>query len=208
MIQYVKQEYTDLNGTGKRPLCYKVVPTGRISREELVRKVAGHDSKYNAGDVGAVISQIETIIAELLLDGYTIDLGEIGSIKLALGVKEGKEQESVGDTQNRHNAQSVKVKDIHIKASKKLLNKVADKAKFEYAGTNCHYRQQYTKPQRLSLLKQLLHEKPFVHANDYAQVAEISLSQATRELREFALDPSSGIARQGKRASLVYMLKQ
>lgn len=206
MIYFTKQEYTDINGTGKRPICYKHKPVGVISRKELIKRVASHDSKYNEGDVGAVLSQIEAEITELLLDGYALNVEGLARVKLGLGVKDGKEKESVEDDENRHNSQSVELKSINVNVHKSFLSKIAAKAKFSYAGTNLHFEQQYSREQRLGMLMDFLREKHCVHVPEYAELVGISRTQASTELREFASDPQSGIVSNGKRTTLVYTL--
>lgn len=206
MICFTKQEYTDINNTGKRPICYKHKPTGVINRKELIKRVAGHDSKYNEGDVGAVLSQVESVIAELLLDGYALDIDGLARVKLGLGVKKGKETESVEDDENRHNSQSVELKSINVNVRKSFLAKIAAKAKFSYAGTNLHFEQQYSLEQRFEMLMDFLREKHCVRVREYAELVGVSRTQASVELREFASDPQSGIVSNGKKATLVYTL--
>ena len=58
-----------------------------LSTDELIDHIMLHGSSYRKGDYKAIISTLAEAMAELMAEGYRIDLGEIGSFYPTLDCK-------------------------------------------------------------------------------------------------------------------------
>lgn len=206
-MKYIKQEIPDLNKKGTPQHYYKVELAGRISHQQLLSKMASHGSKFNAGEMESVFEEFTSTLVELLCDGYAVEVKGVGTFRPIIGLKDDKEKDSLEAGGSKRNAQSLEVKDINIKASKRLVEQLRSRAHLELSGTKRLHEKLYTREQRLQMFLDFLAENKFAHICDYANLTKISMTQATKELREFAADPASGITRQGKKASLIYLAK-
>lgn len=59
---------------------YGVLQTnGILDIDEMGKHMSQHGSKYNRGDIGAVLVQLTDCMKEMLASGYKIKLGDIGT---------------------------------------------------------------------------------------------------------------------------------
>ena len=58
-----------------------------LSTDELIDHIISHGSSFRKGDYKAIISTLAEAMAELMAEGYRIDLGEIGSFYPTLDCK-------------------------------------------------------------------------------------------------------------------------
>ncbi|MDD6591881.1 MAG: DNA-binding domain-containing protein [Prevotella sp.] len=58
-----------------------------LSTDELIDHIMLHGSSYRKGDYKAIISTLAEAMAEMMAEGYRIDLGEIGSFYPTLDCK-------------------------------------------------------------------------------------------------------------------------
>lgn len=100
MIEYVKTLRKNLQDTDAPEKTYAVAQSrGTLSLEEVADHISSHNSKYDEGDVYAVIVQALKCMRELLLDGYVIAMGKLGSFQVVLkstGVCESVVDEETG----------------------------------------------------------------------------------------------------------------
>ena len=66
----------------------------------------------------------------------------------------------------------------------------------------------YTLEERIEIAKKYLKENLTMHAGDYARITGLSKSTATRELRQLAMNPASGITSRGVRSQKDYILRK
>lgn len=65
---------------GQKRYSANIQKTGTISLAEFAEHMSSHGSKYNKGDLMAVIIQLAGCVREFLLQGYAVDLGDLGSL--------------------------------------------------------------------------------------------------------------------------------
>lgn len=64
---------------------YAVAQCARVlSLEDLAEHMSSHDSKYNKGDILAVLTQLASCIREQLLLGNKVVMGDLGAFSLTL----------------------------------------------------------------------------------------------------------------------------
>ena len=80
--------------------------TAKMDISDFAEHISSHDSKYNKGDMLAVVTQVVDCIRELVLEGYRITLGDLGTFYAALT----SEGTSTADEFTADNITSVKCK--------------------------------------------------------------------------------------------------
>lgn len=58
-----------------------------LSLEELARHICDHGCSYHVGDFLAIVSILAESAAEMLKEGYQVDLAELGRLYVTLGCK-------------------------------------------------------------------------------------------------------------------------
>lgn len=94
-IAYQLNPRFDLQGesTEKNPLMgVSIVPTTPVNTKEMAERI-GQATSVNKADVVAVLSALGYELSEALLDGRTVQIDEIGSFSVKLGLKEPKHLE-------------------------------------------------------------------------------------------------------------------
>ena len=72
--------------------------TGVLTLSSLARHMSEHNSKYDEGDIMAVLIQFVKCASEMLLEGYKIDLNDLGEFRF--GVKTTSEETADAVTAN------------------------------------------------------------------------------------------------------------
>ena len=115
-IAYQLNPRFDLQGeaTEKNPLMgVSIVPTTPVTTKEMAERI-GYATSVNKTDVVAVLSALGHELSRALLDGRTVQVDEIGSFTLKLGLKEPKYFE---DRVTHHD---IEVKGISFRPCKEL----------------------------------------------------------------------------------------
>lgn len=207
-MKYVKQEFTDLNAKGAPQHYFKPVLETHVDWNELIFRMRYHNQGLTEGEIVSVMEQLQKTLSELLAEGHSVEVGGIGNFTPTLGLKEGKEMDSLDGDETKRNAQSIKIDGINIVADKKLVEKVEHMSHLEYGGTIRLRQQIYTKEERLEKAIEFIQANGAMRLSDYCNLVNVSHTQSSKELREFANNPETGIIRQGRKALLVYKLRQ
>ena len=65
----------------------KIQLTGVVSLNELSAHISEHNSVFSKGTILGILSELSGCIRELILQGYKIDLGELGTLTPAITCK-------------------------------------------------------------------------------------------------------------------------
>ena len=80
-IQYSVSMYANPMHEGDPKKAYASIQlTGNMSLNELANHISEHNSVYSRGTIVGILVELATCIRELVLQGYSIDLGEIGRL--------------------------------------------------------------------------------------------------------------------------------
>ena len=115
-IAYQLNPRFDLQGeaTEKNPLMgVSIVPTTPVTTKEMAERI-GYATSVNKTDVVAVLSALGHELSRALLDGRTVQVDEIGSFNVKLGLKERK---YLDDRVTHHD---IEVKGISFRPCKEL----------------------------------------------------------------------------------------
>ena len=207
MAKYVKQEMSDLNGSGKKRAYYRLQTIRNLSGDEFIEIMAGRHAGVNPAIVKQVLYQAAEDMAFYMAMGYTVTLDGIGTFRPSLGMRRGKQMEEMEEGSTKRNAQSICVNDINFKPAKRLIKRTNEECELERGGTNKLHRSPYTKEERLKLAQEFLENNPFMRVRDYITLTKLSRTAASMELREFSQQPDSGIGWTGSGSSKLYIKK-
>ena len=207
MAKYVKQEMSDLNGSGKKRAYYRLQTIRNLSGDEFIEIMAGRHAGVNPAMVKQVLYQAAEDMAFYMAMGYTVTLDGIGTFRPSLGMRRGKQMEEMEEGSTKRNAQSICVNDINFKPAKRLIKRTNEECELERGGTNKLHRSPYTKEERLKLAQEFLENSPFMRVRDYITLTKLSRTAASMELREFSQQPDSGIGWTGSGSSKLYIKK-
>lgn len=207
MAKYIKQEMSDLDGTGKKRSYYRLQTIRNLSGDEFIEMMAGRHAGVNPAMVKQVFYQAAEDMAFYMAMGYTVTIDGIGTFKPTLGMRRGKKMEQLDEEGAKRNAQSIRVNGVNFRADKKLIKRTDYECELERGETKRINRSPYSKEERLKLAQSYLETHPYMRVNDYVILTKQGKAAATKELREFSKDPESGITWTGNRSSKLYIKK-
>lgn len=205
MAKYIKQEMPDITGKGEHQVYYRMQTERNIGAAEFVEEVAGLGTGLSEGAVTHVLEQMVQTMARLLADGHTVTIGGLGTFRTAIGVMEGKEQDTFDADESKRNAQSIEVKGVNFRADKALVKDIRVQCRLERGKESRLHRSPYTREERLARALAFMEEHTVLRVPDYVRLTGLSRTTASLELRELCQDPTSGIRSMGQRASKVYI---
>ncbi len=207
MAKYIKQEMSDLDGSGKQRVYYRMEKRGTLSGRDFISKVAYTGSGLSEGNVMHVLATVAKELAYYMGQGYTVSIDGVGTFKPTMGLAEDKEIDDFDSEETKRNARSLEVNGIKFRAAKELIRETAGYCDLEKGGTSRLHRSPYTRDERLELARTYLLEHHIMRIADYMELTGQGRSSATKELREFAASPDSGITCKGRRCAKVYCLE-
>lgn len=204
MAKYEMQQTPDLHKTGKKVLYPKLVVNTQVQTDELIRKMAS-GSSFTEGDIKGMLRRLADKLAELMAEGNSVKLEEIGTFTASLVLKEGKEQETT-DAEGHHNARSIEVGGVNFRADKQLVMQTNNLCRLERSEKKFrHSSSKYTPEQRLQLAREFLENHPFLTVADYSGMTGLVNTTASLELRKWAKQEGSGIGIAGRAAHRIYI---
>ncbi len=205
MAKYIKQEMPDIAGKGEHQVYYRMQTERNIGAAEFVEEVAGLGTGLSEGAVTHVLEQMVQTMARLLADGHTVTIGGLGTFRTAIGVMEGKEQDTFDADESKRNAQSIEVRGVNFRADRALVKDIRVQCRLERGKESRLHRSPYTREERLARALAFMEEHTVLRVPDYVRLTGLSRTTASLELRELCQDPTSGIRSMGQRASKVYI---
>lgn len=210
MAKYIKQELPNLNGKGEDKSYYRIQKRGNVDTDDLVHRIC--DVGGSGISRASIVHALDAVIDEmtrLLADGYTVTIDGLGTFAAQIGVKEGREADSIDGDETKRNAKSLEVKKVSYRSDKDFVRGINIKCNLERAGIRRVHRSKYNKEERLQLALDYLSDAahPIMRIADYVALTGLSRTAATLELQEFRNNPDSGIGTNGKGTAKVYVKK-
>ena len=204
--KYIKQEIPDLNGTGRTQAYYKMELTA-MNFDQFVSQCA-REGKMEEAQILGVLTLVSEKLALCMAEGYSVKLDGIGSFHAKLGVRSDMLQDAFEEGEPTHNAQSIVVKGVSFRADPDLIKSTSRKCVLEKGGISRLRKTALTLDERIQKARDFLKENMFMRVPDYVRLTGLSRPTATKELRQLALNPSSGIASKGRRSQKYYVLRK
>ena len=172
MVKYIKQEMPDMTGKGETRAYYRIRSVGNIDTREFIRLVSQAGGGLSEGSVSHVLYQMTSKLADLLGRGHTVTIDGLGTFKATLGVRRGKEMDSLDGEGEKLNARSIEVNGINFRVDKRLVQETDQGCVLE-RGPVCRLRRSpYTLEERLRLALDYLKENGVMRVMDYVCPAD------------------------------------
>ncbi len=205
MAKYIKQELPDLHKTGEKKAYYRLKTERNIDFQHFVDHISSHHSGISRGEATRVLMHTTDALAELLAQGYSVTIDELGTFKATIGLEDDKEMDTFESDKPRRNARSLRLNGVNFLADKKLISNANSRCKLTRAGVSRLCRSSLTKEERLQKALAYLEENGAMRVKQYMALTGLSHTVAARELCEFELDAASGITSMGRMAGKVYI---
>ena len=205
MARYIKQELPDLHKTGEKKAYYRMKTERKIDFNQFVDLVSSHNSGISKGEAYSVLMHATDTLAELLAQGYSVAIDELGTFKATVGLVKDKEMDSFEEGTPKLNARSLRVDGVSFKADKRLIVNVDKRCELKRAGVSLLCRSTFTKEERLKKALEYLNAHGAMKVRNYVELTGLSHTVAAKELREFEHDATSGITSIGRLAGKVYV---
>ena len=99
-------------------------------------------------------------------------------------------------------------KGVSFRADPNLIKSTSRKCVLEKGGISRLRKTALTLDERIQKARDFLKENMFMRVPDYVRLTGLSRPTATKELRQLALNPSSGITSRGSRSQKYYVLRK
>ena len=205
MARYIKQELPDLRRTGEKKAYYRLKTEQKIDFHQFIDRISSHNSGISRGEAFRVLMHATDTLAELLAEGYSVTIDDMGTFKATVGLVEDKEMDSFEEGTPKLNARSLKIDGVSFQADRKLIVNVDKRCDLKRAGTSRLCRSPFTKEERLQKAQEYLRSHGAMKVKNYMELIGLSHTVAAKELREFENDATSGITSIGRLAGKVYV---
>lgn len=208
MAEYIKQEMSDLDGSGEERAFYRMKIYHNINAKEFVSKLARPGSGMNKGDVLQVLTNFADELAYYMAQGNSVTIDGVGTFKPSLGIMKKKGLSIPDDEKQNPNARSLTVNGVNFRASKELVEETARQCDLKRAGVEYIRRSAYSLEERIVLAVKYLDEHHFMRVADYMELTGLRKTAATMELKRLREDPANGITTEGKRNGMIYVKRK
>lgn len=208
MANYIQQEMPDLTKTGERKVYYRMENSGNITTDELIQKICDHPGLGTSEGVARlVLATLSKEVAVLMAEGHSVTLDGIGTFAATIDLNKNAKPTDTTDTTTERNATSLTVSSIKFRPDRQWVKEVAVRCKLERGEKHRVNQSPYTKAERLERALAYLEEPGhlFMRVADYAALTRLPRSTASKELRELAEQPNSGLTYEGRGSSKVYV---
>ena len=204
--KYIKQEIPDLNGTGRTQAYYKMELRPKTF-EQFVSQCA-REGKMEEANILGVLTLVSEKLALCMAEGYSVKLNGIGTFHAKLGMRSDMLQDAFEEGEPTHNAKSIAVTGVSFRADPDLIDTTRRKCTLEKGGVSRIKKTTLTLEERIQKAREYLEANMFMRVPDYVRLTGLSRPSATKELRQLALNPSSGITSKGSRSQKYYVLRK
>ena len=205
MAKYIKQELPDLRKMGEKKAYYRLKTARKIDFQQFIDYISSHNSGISRGEAFRVLMHATDTLAELLAEGYSVTIDDMGTFKATVGLVEDKEMDSFEEGTPKLNARSLKIDGVSFQADKKLIVNVDKRCDLKRAGVSRLCRSPFTKEERLQKAQEYLKSHGAMKVKNYMELTGLSHTVAAKELRGFEHDAVSGITSIGRLAGKVYV---
>ncbi|MDD3039211.1 HU family DNA-binding protein [Bacteroides sp.] len=208
MARYIMEEMPDIHKTGKKVTYPKFARIQKMSTKELAKRIEDV-SGFSAGNIEGVFLQASIELAHLMANGYSVKIDGIGTFTPALALCEGKEREEAGGGGTHRNAQSIVVGGVNFRVDRTMIRNINSRCNLERAPWKRQSSsQKYTPEERLRLALEYLDKHTFLTVREYRRLTGLLQTAATKELKQWAYEPNSGIGIDGVGSHRVYVKKK
>ena len=169
----------------------------------------GDVSGFSAGDIEGVLLQTAIEMAHLMAEGRSVKIDGIGTFTPSLALCRDKEREEAEEGAKHRNAQSICVGGVNFRVDRTMIRNINERCRLERAPWKPQRSsKKFTPEQRLTLALKFLDEHAFLTVRNYQRLTGLLQTAATKELKQGADLPESGIDITGRGSHRVYVKKK
>ena len=216
MPNYVLQEMSEEMGDGKKKVYPRMQTYSLHDFDTVIRHMREYSGSFSEGAIRGVMDALVTTMKSWMPLGHNIKIDGLGVFSLTLGfdtstpseATEAKKQKSSNaDDEPRTKYRHVCIKGINFKPDPKLLQLMNQEATFERAETDVVVprKPNDSLDERIRKALAVIDQQGYMTLSDYAIATSQTRSTASKDLRQIADDPASGITTRGSHSHKVWI---
>jgi len=215
MPNYVLQEMSEEMGDGKKKVYPRMQTYSLHDFDTVVRHMRDYGGSFSEGTIRGVMDALVTTMKSWMPLGHNIKIDGLGVFSLTLGFDTStpseaaamKQKDSDDDSKPRNKYRHVYIKGINFKPDPKLLEQMNREATFERAERDVMVpcKTSDSRDERISKALDVIDRQGYMTLADYASVTSQSRSMASKDLRQLASDPTTGITTRGSHSHKVWI---
>lgn len=206
MPNYMLHEMPDMTRTGKKKVYPKLETLSLLSEEQLLEKMLLHGCPFSKGTLQGVLTHFKERLAEMLSEGYNVQLKDLGTFSLSLALTDEKPDELLDDVDPMTH-RKVSVRDVNFRTDRKLLHTLQLDTQLtrKCGGVKRLRKKKYTPGQRLSRALDYLTAHPYITLKEYTALNNLSHACASEELKKFSTGSDAPLVVEGRASHKVWL---
>ena len=203
MANYILKELPGEMTEGRTVIYPKLQRFSLFDYDMVIQHMCKLSAILNEGIIRAVFSALTDEMLTGMPAGHNIKIDGLGVFSLSLGFDTSKaseeeiaqQQEWEDDADPKLKYRRVCVKGINFRPDPELLREMNRVAKFDSAGVEivAPRKSKYSREERLAKAKEIIDKQGFMTLSDYATATGLSMSGASKDLKQIVADGDSGI---------------
>ena len=209
MASYVIQELPEGMGNGRSALYPKMQNYTMFDYEQVLDTIHSYSPAFSKAVIRGVLDGLSLAMQNILTNGHSMKIDGLGVFSLALGFcdDKGKDEPTKEELKRKDKYRRVCAKGIKFKVDADLIKEINRHTDFERSqpGVVKSKKVVLSLEERKQRALQLIVQNGYITLNDYACANDVSRSVASRDLKRFTSDPTSGIREKGDHSHKVWV---
>lgn len=215
MGKYILKELPGEMTEGRTVIYPKMKRFSLFDYEMVIQHMCKFSPILNEGIIRSVFGALTTEMLTCMPIGHTIKIDGLGVFSLSLGFDTSKasekeiagKQDSIDGYEPKLEYRHVCIKGINFRPDPELLRGMNRVATFENDGVEFvpQRKSQFSREERLAKAKEIIDKQGFMTLSDYAAATGLSMSGASKDLRQLVADGDSGIIAWGDHTHKVWV---
>lgn len=209
MASYVIQELPEGMGNGRSALYPKMQNYTMFDYEQVLDTIHSYSPAFSKAVIRGVLDGLSLAMQNILTNGHSMKIDGLGVFSLALGFcdDKGKDELTKEELKRKDKYRHVCAKGIKFKVDADLIKDINRYTDFERSqpGVVKSKKVVLSLEERKQRALQLIVQNGYITLNDYACANNLSRSVASRDLKRFTSDPTSGIKEKGDHSHKVWV---
>lgn len=203
MGKYILKELPGEMTEGRTVIYPKMKRFSLFDYEMVIQHMCKFSPILNEGIIRSVFGALTTEMLTCMPIGHTIKIDGLGVFSLSLGFDTSKasekeiagKQDSIDGYEPKLEYRHVCIKGINFRPDPELLREMNRVATFENDGVEFvpQRKSQFSREERLAKAKEIIDKQGFMTLSDYAAATGLSMSGASKDLKQLVADGDSGI---------------